>query len=437
MRVSDTSTFTKAAKGSTGEDVNCAICHDSLAGPDEGLPDLFMTRLPDCGHVFHEICLIQWLSPITLPPTEKIKVEYPTSATTSNSPYAPSSRPQDIPLSGLGEYDPHAVRQPPDVLIDGVRALERRREARLRLQTIRDAESPNDNSEDGELSEDDDLDSEGTEMDDHPFSYSDQPWLNLEPQQLPPITMVDEDPDINNYDLSRRSKRFGAQSYRCPLCREPAFKSSSPCHFDSLRLLRVRCRITDLAYELFNFERDEREEEDRRDLVQFLHRRYLDNVALGERETLPSPSDARDMFRQARWELRQRAYQYMLTHTLAATEQLRIVQLATVFENFPLKDTDIPFMFHPIPKRIPEICMTLDDVWKLNTDPRSFLSELEFPNVVEAATANSPSNTDEDADMADAVDDEDLIELDYTDEDHVEANDGDISDDVESEDNVS
>ncbi len=426
---------TENAKGPPGEDVNCSICHDSLAGSNGGLPNLSMIRLPDCGHVFHEICLIQWLSPLTLPPTEKIKVEYPASATAPNSPYAPSSRPQDIPQSGLGEYDPHAVRQPPDVLIDGVRALERRREATLRLQAIRDAEFPEDNFEDGEISEDDE--SEDSEIDDHPSSYSELPWLNLDPQQLPLMITFEDEPIVDDYDLSRTAKRFGARSHRCPLCRQPAFKSSTPCHFDSLRLLRVRCRITDLAYALFNFDRTEQEVGDRRDLLQFLHRRHLDNVALGERETLPSPSDAREMFRQARWELRQRAYRYMQTNTLTAIEQLRIVQLATVFENFHLKDTDIPFMFHPISKGKPEMRMTLDDVWKLNQDPKSFLSNLEFPNIVEAEAANSPSNTEEDADMADAVDDEDLIEMDHTDEDHVEADGDESSDNEESDDSVS
>ncbi|KAI4175932.1 MAG: hypothetical protein LQ346_007977 [Caloplaca aetnensis] len=434
------SAVTKATKGPTGEHVNCTICHDSLASSDGGLPNLFMVRLPACGHVFHELCLIQWLSPIKLTPTEKISTrttDEGTSDTAPNGPYAPSSRPQDNHQQNrLVEYDPQAVRQPPEVLIDGMRALERRREATLRLQAILDAESPDDDLDEGEIGEDDD--SEGSEIDDRRPSDLDLPWIDLEPQQLPPIVFFDDDPDdTDDYDRSRPSNRSGARSHRCPLCRQPAFRSSPPCHFDSLQLLRIRCRITDLAYALFEFDQDEQEAEDREDLVQFLHRRHLDTVALGEHETLPLPSEARAMFRQARWELRQRAYRYMQSHNLTATEQLRIVQLATIFENFHLKDTDIPFMFHPIPKRIRENRMTLDDVRKLNQDPRSFFSDLDFSNMVEAAADNFPNTTNEDADMVDAVDDETLSEMHHTDGNHIEADDGDSSDDEESEGSVS
>ncbi|KAL9023024.1 MAG: hypothetical protein Q9196_007424, partial [Gyalolechia fulgens] len=77
--------FNNAAKLVTGQAGGCSICHDTL-GDDGVSAKLAMTVIPDCKHCFHEICIMQWLSPITLPSTDQASTIGTTSISGSVRP---------------------------------------------------------------------------------------------------------------------------------------------------------------------------------------------------------------------------------------------------------------------------------------------------------------------------------------------------------------
>lgn len=429
-----------ATKGPTGGDVNCPICHDSLTGSDGGIPKLAMVSLPDCGHGFHEVCLMQWLSPIKLPPTEKLstrctdnstdKTEYTTTAVLNNI-YPSSYGLQTIRMIELG-FDPlNAINQQQESMRDESGTFDPRELMLMQRQATLDAETSDDDLEEGEINEG----LPNPYLVSHPFYL---PNVNTDTQDLPPVNLFAD--DLYDFEYDNRDSSInlsGARSHYCPLCRQPAFGPFPTCQSDTLQLLRIRCRITDIAYALLKFDRTAQEENDREGLVKFIHRRHLDNVALGERESIPSPSDARLIFKHARWTLRRSAYRYMQIHNLTATEQLRIVQLATIFENLHLKDTDIPFMFNPVLKNIRPTTLTLEGIRKLNEDPKEFLEWIRFCHSAEALSTDASSDGEEDEDMVDAVDEEDLTDMEDADDNDPENEDSDSFYDEESEDSIS
>ncbi|KAL8929317.1 MAG: hypothetical protein Q9208_001400 [Pyrenodesmia sp. 3 TL-2023] len=421
---------TEPTKRPTGGDVNCAICHDSLASSDGEIPKLAMVSLPDCGHYFHEFCLMQWLSPIKLPPTEKVstrctdqstdKTEH-TTTTVLKDFYPRSYGLQTIRMIELGIDPLNAINQQQESMRDGTGTFDPRELILMQHQAILDAGTSHDDLEEGEIN--DRL--PNPYLLSHPFYL---PNVNTNSQDLPLVNLFDDDPYDFDYEGRNLSiNHSGARSHCCPLCRQPAFGPFPACHSDTLQLLRIRCRITDIAYALLNFNRTTQEQWHREGLVKFLHRRHLDNEALGERECIPSPSDARLIFKHARWTLRRSAYRYMQIHNLTATEQLRIVQLATIFENLHLEDADIPFMFNPILKNIPPTTLTLEAIRELNEDPKEFLKWICYHRNAENLVTDGPSDGEEDEDMVDEVDEDNL-----TDE-----YDSDSSDDGESEDSIS
>ena len=86
------------------------------------------------------------------------------------------------------------------------------------------------------------------------------------------------------------------------------------------------------------------------------------------------------LFKQARLTLREEVFQYMKQNTLTNAEQLRIMQLATFYENFKLKFRDQGFFFGT--------CSKLDERWDydptgeeyryLNVNPDGFWQDIEI-----------------------------------------------------------
>ncbi|KAL8752509.1 MAG: hypothetical protein Q9184_005709 [Pyrenodesmia sp. 2 TL-2023] len=431
---------TEATEEPTGEDVNCAICHDSLASSDGGTPKLAMLSLPDCGHKFHEVCLMQWLSPIKLPATEKASTRSPDKCT-DKMVYTTTPALNDINPSSYGQQTIRMIELGLDPLISIIQQQESMRDEPgtfdpqelilMQHEAIRDLEASDDDLEEGEINEG----LPNPYLLSHPFYL---PNVNADTQDLPPVNLFAEDPYDLDYDNQDPSIDLsGARSHCCPLCRQPAFGPFPTCHSDTLQLLRIRCRITDIAYAILKFDRTAQEESDREGLVKFLHRRHHDNLALDEREIIPLPSDARLIFKHARWTLRRSAYRYMKIHNLTATEQLRIVQLATIFENLHLKDADIPYMFNPVLKNIPPTTLTLEAIRELNEDPKEFLKWIIFRRSAGVLPTEAISDSEEDEDMVDAVDEEDLADMESSRDNDPGDEDSDSLDDGESEDSVS
>lgn len=199
-----------------------------------------------------------------------------------------------------------------------------------------------------------------------------------DPQELPPISLYN-DPYQEDYLLSTTGNT--ARSSQCPLCRKLAFDNLLQCHNDTVQLIRVRLRLSDLAYAIFNFDRSHNEDMERNEIKMFLERRYNDNVALGEQEITPSVMEYRRIFTQARRILRQQAYDYLRKNRLPAAEQLHVIQLATVFENLKLKAAHVPFFFdeHPtVNDHIWKMNFSAEDMRALNEDPKTWFNEIDI-----------------------------------------------------------
>ena len=367
----------------------CSICHDTMG------PNLAITVLPDCKHRFHELCIQTWLSPIQLPDTTRGPVTFWTNLVDSifreiedrchfwedlarltsarREPVARLSSgteiDSDVEESLQAAYDqdeemtdepevraPDAdsgVSMPPDVvdvLVPEGEGVE------LEEGEIREAQPPQASQD----SQHEDLE-EGEIRDARQFH---QTFRNLIEQVmaagvLPQRVQQQHQrrsqdlPDISEdyiYDISPFKSR--ESSHSCPYCRRSAFfEGLIECHADTLQLIRVRLRLTDLAYRCLDFDRTDKELQERAIMIDFLNRRHADNVTLGEREIPLRPSSCKRVFRQARSILRREAYTYSIGHGLqhGSEEHSRVMRFATFFEHFRLRDGDIPFFFDANP----------------------------------------------------------------------------------------
>lgn len=238
-------------------------------------------------------------------------------------------------------------------------------------------------------------------------------------QDLPSLSLLDT--SVLDPGYQPRSTRHAARSSDCPLCRQLAFVRHPGCHSDTIQLMRVRLRLTDIAYACFRFDRSPEEQEERNEIAAFLERRYDDNIMLGEVESTPSALDCRQLFTRARATLRKNAYKYMHIHPdLSAAERLRVMQLTVVFENFRLKDGYIPYFFDPTPA-LNEVDYyfehSVEETRVLNEDPKRFFEEMD----VVAIFRNGPTAFEPEEEMIVSGEDEE---------------DGENADDEEDEDSV-
>ncbi|KAL9056057.1 MAG: hypothetical protein Q9206_002883 [Seirophora lacunosa] len=209
-----------------------------------------------------------------------------------------------------------------------------------------------------------------------------------------------------------------AKSHCCPLCRQNAFSTRPPTGSDTIQLLRVRQRLTDLAYAIFGFERTKQEERARDAIILFLSRRYADTIAEGEQEVTPSPVDCRGIFNIAQEILRKNISDYRYHYKLSTIEQLRIVQLDLVFANWELGEQNIPYFFDPRPPQSElRVDLSRDDMRALGEDPKKFFRTIRFPETTSipraikgasepsaiASHAKTAIHVDEDVEMSDAI----------------------------------
>ncbi|KAI4179392.1 MAG: hypothetical protein L6R41_007869 [Letrouitia leprolyta] len=378
-----------AAKIAAGQTGSCSICHDTLGEDDVGT-NLAMTFL-DCNHSFHEVCLMQWLGSIVLPSIDQVDSAFQApSEATSSTDVVEDDLPQHITsletqifvqevgaamqsiMDRMDEVSRPDENSPADFAMRRARGLSNRltsgsedqiREAVREINVI----GPQILDEDVAL---DDLEhhlEEGEIRDD-----------NDADQSLPPVDVFSD--AFPYHDPLLRMSQTTERKHHCPLCRTPVFGQEAPCHSDTLQLLRVRLRLTDLAYTFFRYERNPYEDRDRTQISELLNRRYSDNEILGQHESLPSPPECRRMFKHARHCLRVSAYRYMRMHQLPAAEQLSVIQLISFFENFELKnDNMISFFFGEKPLEIGDWTAHFPfQDQSYYKDPKSFFSRVVF-----------------------------------------------------------
>ncbi|KAI4249784.1 MAG: hypothetical protein L6R40_000573 [Gallowayella cf. fulva] len=170
----------------------------------------------------------------------------------------------------------------------------------------------------------------------------------------------------------------------CPNCRRDALPANlNVWQTDSLELLRVRLRLTNLAYTIYGFERTPAECGARNMLQKFLSRRWIDDGRSSDANTvrrLPEWEDCVRFFQQARLSLRDEAYNHLRAHPhLSAVERIRIMQVAVLFENLKLRNEikDAFFMLDPHLNEDWSFDRTSDVFELLFRDPVSFCQRLQ------------------------------------------------------------
>ncbi|KAL8692770.1 MAG: hypothetical protein Q9218_002277 [Villophora microphyllina] len=354
----------------------CAICYDTIsAGPMRS--SLYMVALPVCGHRFHEVCLLKWLSPIALPSnTQKVLL----SPTPDGGLSPISTALQTLPPSQLNvppsweglsvlagaierlvdefrisSASPDIPEHQLDMMLTQLEHLVAQTGRELATRRSRgDLAPPEDELEEGEIRED--------ETDDQGI-----PSINLFNGTFRPAALQTNHPT--------------AISHCCPLCRQPAFYSNPECHGDVLILLRARLRLTGLAYACYEIERDVEEEATILIADEFLDRRHHDNHALREQEIMLDPSEAKSGFKIARLLLIESCYS-RLRHLdgPAGTTQRELLQLITFFTHFVMRENHIGYFFDPNPRDVSEwdLKVLVDDPLLIYKRPEVFCRELRL-----------------------------------------------------------
>ena len=223
-----------------------------------------------------------------------------------------------------------------------------------------------------------------------------------DPQALPSVDLFSTSPP-SAILTSGRSKPL---SNKCPLCRRSAFGKAPPCHIDSLIHLRLRLRLIDLAYSVFNFKRCPEEESDRKELKSFFDRRHNDSLALCEREVPLSTPACQKIFKQAREILRNQVHLYMREHRLAAAEQLRMTQLCMFYEYFTLRDTHIWYFFDPSPSYFGhewKANFSSKDIKAMYEDPKAFFATCKIREKAKDKDPKPSIDKDSDVEMEDLI----------------------------------
>ncbi|KAL8914215.1 MAG: hypothetical protein Q9171_001086 [Xanthocarpia ochracea] len=347
-----------------GETCECSICHDTLG------PGLVMVALPGCNHRFHEICIQTWLSPIQVPDTTREPVRFWSACVDSVFRNiedrtlgwaALALLPPDTPVYQAAAAE---LSTGNDIDSDVGEALEAAYD-----QDEEMAEELGDELEEGEIQEVQSPPNSQEPSDEELEEYEVPTALQIQntfrtireqfieagvllpesqeaqryPQDLPEIS------DDYIFDDARFPPR--EPSHQCPYCRRPVFFTGPVgCHADTLQLIRVRLRLTDLAYRFLGFSRTDQENKDRETVTKYLDRRHADNITLGEREIPLTPRSCRRVFRQARSMLRKEAYVYGIRHEIEGTDEGALVeQFGTFFEKFGLRDEHTAFFFDANP----------------------------------------------------------------------------------------
>lgn len=379
---------TRGAKAAARKDEDCAICHDTLAPPASGVPQLALSRL-ECKHTFHETCILQWLSPFQVTTKLDLRASTPRAVTE----YSPAADP---------------FERIPDLLRLFDRVIEREEHRNQRAAALRHRDTQQDLEE---------IIEEMREEHRH-----EQDWIQDRMRRADMLRhgIVPQTVSIpDTYEEPTVTHRLSpAKSHCCPICRQNAFSTRPPTGSDTIQLLRVRQRLTDLAYAIFGFERTKQEERARNAIIVFLSRRYADTIAEGEQEVTPSPADCRGIFNIAQEILRKNISDYRYQYKLSTIEQLRVVQLDLVFANWELGEQNIPYFFDPRPPQSElRVDLSRGDMRALGEDPKKFFRTIRFPETTstprdirgasepsaKGSLAKTPIHVDEDVEMPDAI----------------------------------
>ncbi|KAI4193560.1 MAG: hypothetical protein LQ350_008260, partial [Teloschistes chrysophthalmus] len=311
---------------------------------------------------FHEICIMQWLTPIELAPTVK---------------ESPRSRKGLDSVVRSNETRAKLIRQHMQSTSQGQRTIQGTRPTDRQDAASGPAGLP--------------LDLERSETHVEPFiTYNQDSFAdftrsegeedddddeNSNSQFLQPLDLFD-----NSLYRSLRQPIYHPRprSHRCPYCRQEARLVKKPGrHADTIQLLRVRLRLSDLAYACNGFARRRREEYDRSHIIKLLDRRLADNTELEDRETVPSYSQAKRIFKVARFSLREAALRFLLKRQHPTVQVQHVLQLVAFFENIKLQDV-YEFWFDPGPRSVDEwnIESLSNNIRLLYTDPRAYCDRL-------------------------------------------------------------
>ncbi|KAL8664642.1 MAG: hypothetical protein Q9202_002912 [Teloschistes flavicans] len=331
----------------TGEGDICAICHDTVGAQADGEKALlYMIALPRCGHRFHELCLLNWLSPIALPPTTD-------ESLTPDGPFL-----QPIVRSTVDGPSSLGVGETVESIMAAYGYNQREvsdEEAQAEL-TSRAGTTLREELEEGEISQ-----------------------LDISDQVLPPFNFFNG--TFRPMAILHTSGPI-ATSHSCPLCRQPAFRHDPYCHGDNLVILRARIRLANLARECCGWNRH-MEVDGTDSLAEFLQRRSQDNLALGEREIPLDPTEAKGCFLIARLMLIEDAYARLLhlnTRESIMSCQSNLMLLISFFTHFVLRPHHRNYFFDPNARDLSEWDLQIleDEPLLLYERPQIFCRELRL-----------------------------------------------------------
>ncbi|KAL8941822.1 MAG: hypothetical protein Q9216_002022 [Gyalolechia sp. 2 TL-2023] len=381
-----------------GEDESCGICRDTLS-TNEGYT--LAASVLQCKHRFHEFCIMKWLSPIKLPITESIPLQ-PAAQTCNGKDHIGDTDFENRTLRQLFSYSYVADRML-ELGIDPFNVEDNLEEVLQPLLRMLDRQ----------------LEEQQSEDDAPPRSAPDNgdPGSHGAIVEIPPQNGMSGS-QMSSFQLYYRNavrQRLMARSsgpvhsHCCPVCRQPALAFPA-CHGDTLLLLRVRLRLTDLAYAFLRLERSASVKKDRMEIITFLHRRQADYTAQGEREIMPSLSDRRLIFHHARFVLWRKARLHQQKHGQSPKEPKRLQYLSLLLRHFKFTEAFVPFFFDPNPEYDSEIRLNLSaqdreilrhDVGMLSKALELYLDKklvkpAEMETGAEGSTAGSmPQNNDD------------------------------------------
>ncbi|KAL8736021.1 MAG: hypothetical protein Q9166_000583 [cf. Caloplaca sp. 2 TL-2023] len=324
--------------------------------------DLTTVILPGCKHRFHELCIQQWLSPIQLRPTTSEPTRF-WSAVVDTVFCQLEDRAILLEILERSLPDFLSTRREPVARIATGDEIDSEVE-----EALREAYAEDEMTEESEPEMSEDELEEGEIREVQPSQTS--RFL----EDLPPMS--------ENFVYDRLPFTPRATSCSCPCCREPVFFGGPVvCHADTLQLIQVRLRLTDLAYRCLQFIPTEQERQDREIVKRFLSRRHADNVAMGEREIPLTPESCQRVFKQARLMLRNHAFMYVMEHELIDVELTNSTRFGAFFENFHLQEEHIAFFFDPNPafnECLEDFEGTNPQINVFDTDIRRFFAELRL-----------------------------------------------------------
>ncbi|KAL9018216.1 MAG: hypothetical protein Q9185_004489 [Variospora sp. 1 TL-2023] len=373
----------RATKQKPKGDWSCGICQDLLVDGKNTAHKLVNSML-ECKHVFHEYCLMQWLSPIQLHQSPSV-VPGPRSGIAFHL-FLPAlvHRVQHVLRGRYPNLSPEQIGRQQQILIQEYQ----RRSVLSRESTAHREQTGGSNSDSeggrttlqrpqqlGNGNTEENLISSGARLRDNNVSGEG------ESHERPPNRGTGN--LLINPPSRRQTRRDNpkAPKYCCPLCRQTAFEALPTCCSDSVQLLRVRRRLTDFVFGLLGFQRNEEEKGIRDIIIWFLDRRYADTVALKEVESIPPLLEARRIFSEARRALVAHGDYHIRYSNPSAAEQESIKQMTMVFENFNLEEGHVRFFFDPTPELDTsnfKVELSEEDMRVLKQCPIRFFSELEI-----------------------------------------------------------